>query len=486
MNYYAIGIGGTGAKCIEALTHLCAVGMMPDGPGELYTLFVDADTANGNLERTRVTLNQYIACQTALDLGGIKFLKTPILHMNPDVWSPVAVDGSSRRSLEDIFGYSVLDGKYKAFADLFDVLYSPEEKRTTLEKGFRGHPSIGAAVMANAMNLGEEEPWKTFRNRIKIDLGKSQKIKIFIFGSIFGGTGAAGFPTIARLIRDELAKFTSSQSGLVKIGGALVLPYFSFVASDDARELRANSEDFLLNSQAALKYYYLQQAKDQIFDAIYFVGDENMNPAKNFSIGANTQQNDPHFIEIYAALAAIDFFKNEVRDYRMVARHQAEAIGWDDLPGYNIRQKFRQFTRFAVAYIAIYQPMVKSLYAKKINIRAPWFVNLFEKNHSITKKDIEEHLDRIEDYCQCYLEWITRVHTFAAKSSPVIQLINWGNIENIQIKPEKNYFFNIMADEPDNPRDLDNVWAKICRIKMNDSKAAGLGKFINALYTVCA
>jgi len=34
MNYYVIGIGGTGAKCIEALTHLCAAGMMPDG--ELY------------------------------------------------------------------------------------------------------------------------------------------------------------------------------------------------------------------------------------------------------------------------------------------------------------------------------------------------------------------------------------------------------------------------------------------------------------------
>jgi hypothetical protein len=30
MSYYVIGIGGTGAKCVEAFIHLCAAGLMPD------------------------------------------------------------------------------------------------------------------------------------------------------------------------------------------------------------------------------------------------------------------------------------------------------------------------------------------------------------------------------------------------------------------------------------------------------------------------
>jgi hypothetical protein len=489
MNYYAIGIGGTGAKCIEALTHLCAAGMMPDDAGELYTLFVDADTANGNLERTRVTLNQYITCQTTFHLGEIDLFKTPIIHANPDIWSPVTIDGGSRRSLEDIFGYSVLDGQQKELADLFDVLYSPEEKKTTLEKGFRGHPSIGAAVMANAMDLGEGEPWKTFRNRVKIDLGKGQKIKIFVFGSIFGGTGAAGFPTIARLIRDELVKISPAESGLVKIGGTLVLPYFSFVPSKDDHELKANSEDFILNTQAALKYYYHQQEEDKVYHAIYLIGDENMNPTKNFSIGANTQQNDPHFIEIYAAMAAVDFFKNEIEDYRMLARHMVESVIWEDLPDGNkgniIRQKIRQLTRFAVAYIAVYHSMIKSIYEERGTIRAPWYVNLFERNQLINKDEIQEHLNRIEEYCQCYLAWITKVHTFSSNNNPTIKLINWLNIENIQTKQEKKLFFNIMADESDNPRDLDKVWEKMCKMKINDATASGIGKFIYALYNAC-
>ena len=46
MGYYAIGIGGTGAKCLESLIHLAAAGMMPDG--DLHLLFVDPDTSNGS------------------------------------------------------------------------------------------------------------------------------------------------------------------------------------------------------------------------------------------------------------------------------------------------------------------------------------------------------------------------------------------------------------------------------------------------------
>ena len=47
MGYYAIGIGGTGAKCLESLIHLAAAGMMPDN-SDLYILFVDPDEANGS------------------------------------------------------------------------------------------------------------------------------------------------------------------------------------------------------------------------------------------------------------------------------------------------------------------------------------------------------------------------------------------------------------------------------------------------------
>ena len=43
---------------------------------------------------------------------------------------------------------------------------------------------------------------------------------------MFGGTGAAGFPSIARLLREIIKKNITDG---VKIGGALMLPYFSFL-----------------------------------------------------------------------------------------------------------------------------------------------------------------------------------------------------------------------------------------------------------------
>ena len=39
---------------------------------------------------------------------------------------------------------------------LFDVLYSETEKKSSLEIGFRGHPSIGSAVMAKTVDFEKE------------------------------------------------------------------------------------------------------------------------------------------------------------------------------------------------------------------------------------------------------------------------------------------------------------------------------------------
>ena len=72
------------------------------------------------------------------------------------------------------------------------------EKETPLQEGFRGHPSIGSAVMAKMVDLQEDETWREFRKNISNDDGEA---KVFLAGSIFGGTGASGFPTIAQ---DEL------------------------------------------------------------------------------------------------------------------------------------------------------------------------------------------------------------------------------------------------------------------------------------------
>ena len=202
MGYYAIGIGGTGAKCLESLVHLAAAGMMPEG--ELYVLFVDPDTANGSLERALGTLNRYMAFKDNPRFAQMHLLKTKIFSANRNLWTPFTEQSQPR--LDQFFEYNSLsmanDDSRVAAAHLFEVLYSKTERETTLEKGFRGHPSIGSAIMANTVKLGEEDPWRTFRQRLDNDIDP----KVFLAGSIFGGTGASGFPTIAQLIKKRIKR----------------------------------------------------------------------------------------------------------------------------------------------------------------------------------------------------------------------------------------------------------------------------------------
>ena len=104
-------------------------------------------------------------------------------------------------------------------------LYHPEEElELELDEGFRGRPSIGSAAILSRIH--ENEPfWQTIFN--SIDSAKQgHEVRIFLVSSIFGGQGASGFPSIARLIRRIL-----EQKGIkegVYIGGALMLPFFSF------------------------------------------------------------------------------------------------------------------------------------------------------------------------------------------------------------------------------------------------------------------
>ena len=47
MTLYIIAIGGTGARCVEAITQCAATGLFTAEP--IKVVFVDADESNGNL-----------------------------------------------------------------------------------------------------------------------------------------------------------------------------------------------------------------------------------------------------------------------------------------------------------------------------------------------------------------------------------------------------------------------------------------------------
>lgn len=56
--FFVLGIGGTGMRCIESLIHLCAMGMFDDT--EIHLLALDTDKNNGNFSRLKEVKEAYV------------------------------------------------------------------------------------------------------------------------------------------------------------------------------------------------------------------------------------------------------------------------------------------------------------------------------------------------------------------------------------------------------------------------------------------
>lgn len=480
MGYYAIGIGGTGAKCLESLIHLAAAGMMPDG--DLHLLFVDPDTSNGSRARVEETLAHYVACKDQFDLGQTNLLKTKIDPANPILWTPFK---ETNPSLNRFFHYETF--RDSPAGKLFDVLYSRSEKESTLEEGFRGHPSIGSAVMAKTVNLEEDETWSLFHKKISAD---DEGAKVFLAGSIFGGTGASGFPTIAQIVKNALD---------VKLGGALLLPYFKFMDDGDDDKLKAKSDEFLMNTQTALKHYHLWNQMG-IYDAVYLFGDESRTDVEN-ALGGQEQRNAPHFIELYAALAAIDFFGSDIGEdegaqYFMTAREKGNQLKWTDLPdgdnGDTVRSRIGQLARFAFAYLSVYHPALQGITDRsKDAYRVPWFVDFFERRNISIDQAL---LNTVEKYCNDFLLWLANIQGNRSDMEK-IELIDYSAYAeekddgSLDLKSPQNFSNDlshlIQSQTEAEFNVLDKLWERMCNSRSKGRDAQGIGKFLRALYENC-
>src|SRR5690242_5914729 len=60
MRDYVIGVGGTGARCLEAISYLAAAGLFTN---DLHFLVLDPDQNNGNGKRTQQIIQRYCTLQ---------------------------------------------------------------------------------------------------------------------------------------------------------------------------------------------------------------------------------------------------------------------------------------------------------------------------------------------------------------------------------------------------------------------------------------
>ncbi len=300
---FLFAIGGTGSRVVKALAMLMASGVKIENTDSIIPIIIDPDSSNGDLTRTVDILKVYKSIREKSYSEKSDFFKTKFLSLDELGQGGFVsnnykfdIEGVNDCLFKDFIGFSELDTNNKAF---ISMLFSKKNLDADMDLGFKGNPNIGSVVLNK---IKDSDSFVRFAENFE------ENDRIFIISSIFGGTGAAGFPLILKNIRDAKEPLPRhSYLNSAKIGAVSVLPYF-VIKRNDATQI--NSDTFISKTKAALQYYSRNVSGNNSINALYYIGDRLTNEQEGCD-GAAEQKNKAHFVELASALAIVDFMGRE-------------------------------------------------------------------------------------------------------------------------------------------------------------------------------
>lgn len=342
MSNLVIAIGGTGARCAEAVAHLAAAGVY-GGPVRL--LLIDLDQANGNLDRARQTVARYQDLYEAA-AGGSLFAH----EISLDIWQP---PHDPRAARDTSFGaYVGRDRVSEEVGHFLDLFFSRTLYGFDMTGGCFQHPEIGSIVLRSALRRSLDEEGGALRRcveRVANDLQGGSEVRVFVVGSVFGGTGASGLPYVPGLFRTELPRRWEAlrhHGERLRLGGALLAPYFQWRGQPERNDGSDGPDANRLSPHAkAVLQHYVKHPP--AYDALYVLGAPELYESGDYAERGNGQANSAHYIELVTALAAADFFQRQFQrpfsgetaffyaestqgDQQKV--RQQKGINWESLP----------------------------------------------------------------------------------------------------------------------------------------------------------
>jgi hypothetical protein len=317
---FLIGIGGTGMRCLESFVHTCAIGMYDETEVEMLAL--DTDKDNGNFVRLRKLVEHYNKIN-----GGIArkdtFFSAKIKYYE---FSPGYTDNDSFAVLSN---YTNLDTHRNTdpSADFVDMFLSQDVRNMNLKDGYRAQTQMGSLLMYYAIEQAAYEAKKGIRSKGTNDLREflsklndSNKQPVFVFGSVFGGTGASSIPIIPLAFKQADKIFERNNDVVADnyFGSIVLTNYFKFDVKGNLNEVVARSENFAINSQSALMFYNEDATVASTYKRLYLLGRQSSetrdvldkeNGGSSGVTGGKDQKNPADYIELLAAFAAYNFFK---------------------------------------------------------------------------------------------------------------------------------------------------------------------------------
>ncbi len=326
--YFCYCIGGTGARIAEVAAHLYAMNMInAAATDEIEFIIVDKDQACGGTQQAR----RVIGSVRTLSPGGAfnrsgrlngnnarEFCKNHI-NVNAD-WDFTralarlrAGNGGGQNAGKISLKDAVSRTNNNDDKVLMNAFYTQQEQTIDTDKGFYGDPSVGSLIFKYMVkNDGNQNDIANpVTGWLEQNPNAGDEARVFIIGSIFGGTGAAIFSNLAAHLRD------SANGGKLFISGVLLLPYFSF--GDGGQKAKVNSAEFFKKSKVALDEYDRDlnlirtvENPNGSFDSLYVCGqDECHMTSENYADGGKNQNNHFDLVDLVAARAMVDFFNKD-------------------------------------------------------------------------------------------------------------------------------------------------------------------------------
>lgn len=430
--YFCYCIGGTGARVAEVAAHLCAMKMIKkvDDLEPIEFIIVDKDDSCGGTTQAKETIGN-ISTLSGLtktrkldDAETIGFCnhKLNIASWNFSSALSNICNNINNPKLAQVLG-SDADDKL-----VMRAFYNEEARETDTEKGFYGKPSLGTSIFEYMLSTANQnnnilDPVRQF-----LDGNDNNRARVFIIGSIFGGTGAAVFSNLAAYMRKHFERRNKD----LLVSGVLLLPYFSFGTRDGADDGTPliDSGYFGKKSYLALSQYaqseHLMRKKvndNGSFDSLYICGQDPLHVVGGYANGGQGQKNHFDLVDLIAADAMVDFFnKNfydnagavtnlgKIYEYRFSGtadnRGMIANVGQDEIG--ELAVNLNKMFRFVVFLVARFATQFAINYSRSGDDWKTMRRNVLTFQALFDKKEFEENFENIERAMNKFIKGLLR------------------------------------------------------------------------------
>ena len=293
-------IGGTGIRVMKSITMLMAGGMDTNG----YMVVPIILDPHLDLEEKK-NLHSLIDSYKTIYSNSVNNGSSTLNHLDGFFNSEIRTISELNNTTNDTQQVAGSSEKFRQYINLSNIgandinnhlvstLFSTKNLNNPLSVGFKGNPNMGTVVLGDMI---EGADWfKSFKQHCE------QGDRVFIISSIFGGTGASGYPLLEKKIK--LAQNEPAVKSAL-MGAVTVLPYYGL--KDPATTgSDIDSANFYTKTKAALAYYQGTVKSDYL----YYIGEKRL--MQVYENDEQKQDDKANFIELVAASALFDFLKRE-------------------------------------------------------------------------------------------------------------------------------------------------------------------------------